>query len=255
MKVVILAGGFGTRISEESHKKPKPMIEIGGIPIISHLMRSYMKHGFNDFVILAGYKQDYIKEYFLNLKRTMSDMTINFSENESVQYFNTEQFDANITILNTGLNTYTGGRVLRAKDFLKDSDNFLLTYGDGLSDVNIKELVRIHQSNNNFVTITSVNPGSRFGTLEFDGDQVLSFREKQKESNGWINAGFMVVNKRVFDFLENDDTILEREPFEKISSIGKMGCYKHSGFWQCMDTLRDKNYLEDLLNKNIAPWI
>jgi glucose-1-phosphate cytidylyltransferase len=255
MKVVILAGGFGTRISEESHKKPKPMIELDDTPIIIHLMKSYMKQGYNEFVILAGYKQDYIKQYFLNLKRTMSDMTIDFSENEEVDFFNTEKFDANITILNTGLNTYTGGRLLRAKEYLKNEENFLLTYGDGLSDVSIKDLVNNHCSGDNIVTITSVNPGSRFGTLAIEGNQVSSFKEKQKESNGWINGGFMAMNKNVFDFLENDDTILEKDPFEKISSIGKMGCHKHSGFWQCMDTLRDKTFLETLLKENKAPWI
>ena len=170
-------------------------------------------------------------------------------------FFNTESFDAKVTILNTGLNTYTGGRLLRAKKYLSDCETFCLTYGDGLSDVNISELLNQHKSNDNIVTLTSVNPGSRFGTLKISGSQVENFREKNNESDGWINGGFMVMNQGIFKYLKDDDTILERDPFENISLDGKMGVYKHFGFWQCMDTVRDKNYLEELIENKKAPWI
>mgnify|MGYP000889319349 CR=1 FL=1 len=254
MKVLILAGGFGTRISEESFNKPKPMIEIGGKPVLMHLMDVYISQGFNEFVILAGYRQEYIKKYFHDYYISNSDLEIEFGSKHSIRMFNRKPFNAKVTILDTGLNTMTGGRVKRALELFEDEE-FLLTYGDGLSNANISELLNVHRGEHRLVTLTSVNPGSRFGTLVEKDNKVVSFREKHSESDGWINGGFMVINRGLLDFLKDDTTILERGPFEKVAQKGLMGSYRHYGFWQCMDTLRDKNYLEELIETKKYPWM
>lgn len=254
MKVVLLAGGFGTRISEESHLKPKPMIEIGGQPILWHIMKSYSYYGFNEFVICAGYKQHVIKEYFAEYYLHRSDITFDFSKDNKVTIHNNVAEPWKVTIVDTGLNTMTGGRIKRIKEYVGD-EPFLLTYGDGVCDVNIKELVKFHTDNRKLVTMTAIQPGGRFGTLEIDKSNCIErFAEKRKEDGGWINGGFMVVEPQIFDYIEGDNTTFEREPLERISNEKQLQAYKYDGFWQCMDTLRDKLYLEELLEKGKAPW-
>lgn len=255
MKVVILAGGFGTRISEESHLKPKPMIEVGGMPIMWHIMKLYSHYGFNDFVICAGYKQYVIKEYFSNYFLHKSDITYDFTTGKHDMIIHNNNAEPwRVTVVDTGLNTMTGGRVKRVKEYLGD-EPFMVTYGDGVSNVNIRELVEFHQKHGKHMTLTGVKPEGRFGVMDFSPeDAVLSFREKSKEDSGWINGGFLVCNPKVLDFIEGDSIMLEREPMENLAKDGQLMCYKHHGFWQCMDTLRDKEKLEKLWNENIAPW-
>ena len=245
MKVVILAGGFGTRISEESHLKPKPMIEIGEMPILWHVMKQYSHFGFNDFIICAGYKQSMIKEWFANYFIHTSDITFDFSKGNEITVHNMHSEPWRVTIVDTGLNTMTGGRIKRIKDYI-GNDTFFLTYGDGVSDVNIKETLKFHKIHGKLATITAIQPAGRFGYIDIDGDNVLSFREKRECDTGWINGGFMVLEPRVIDYIESDATVFEHEPMEKIATEGQMVCYKHTGFWQCMDTLRDKEKLEKM---------
>lgn len=255
MKVVILAGGFGTRISEESHLKPKPMIEIGGQPMLWHIMKIYSYFGYNEFIICAGYRQDVIKEYFANYYLHRSDVTFNFVLGNNLTIHDNVAEPWKVTIIDTGLNTMTGGRVARVQSFV-GKEPFLLTYGDGVSDVNLEVLVKFHQSNDAKVTITAVQPGGRFGMLDIDKDgQILNFAEKSKEDGGWINGGFMVCEPEIFDYISGDDTILERGPLERLAAEGGLSAYRHDGFWQCMDTLRDKMYMEELMAKGEAPWI
>ena len=254
MKVVLLAGGFGTRISEESQFKPKPMIEIGGKPILWHIMKEYEYYGFNEFIICAGYKQHIIKEYFYNYALHKSDITFNFKDDNKMVVHNNVSEPWSVTVVDTGLNTMTGGRIKRIQKYI-DNETFLLTYGDGVSDVNITELVNFHKKMNHIATITAVQPGGRFGILELNPDnQINSFREKSKEDGGWINGGFMVLEPKVFDFINDDSTIFEKDPLEKIARIGELDAFTHDGFWQCMDTMRDKDYLERLLRENKASW-
>lgn len=253
MKVVILAGGFGTRISEESHLKPKPMIEVGGMPILWHIMKIYSHYGFNDFVICGGYKQHIIKEYFADYYLHRSDITFDFSNNNQMIVHNNISEPWKVTIVDTGLNTMTGGRIKRIKHFLED-EPFCLTYGDGVADVNIGELVAFHKEQDKIATMTAIQPEGRFGILEIDGTQINAFREKDKEDSGWVNGGFMVLNPEILDYIHDDTTILEREPLEKVASLGQLSAFKHHGFWQCMDTLRDKEKLEKLWQENKAPW-
>jgi glucose-1-phosphate cytidylyltransferase len=253
MKVVILAGGYGTRISEESYFKPKPMIEIGNEPILIHLMKYYASYGFNDFIICLGYKGYVIKEYFNNLHLHHSDISFDFSVNGEKTFFNSKTYDWKVTLVDTGLNTMTGGRIKRIKPFIKE-DTFLVTYGDGLSDVNLNDLVLFHKNKKTILTLTAVNPDGRFGLLGIKDFLITSFHEKPKTDDGWVNGGFMVVNKDIFNFIENDDTILERTPFEKLASLNQMAAYKHFGFWQPMDTLRDKIFLEEKWKDGSAPW-
>lgn len=253
MKVVILAGGFGTRISEESHLKPKPMIEIGEMPILWHVMKQYSHFGFNDFVICAGYKQSVIKEWFANYFIHTSDITFDFSKGNEVLVHNRHSEPWKVTIVDTGLNTMTGGRIKRVKDYI-GNETFFLTYGDGVSNVDIEETLKFHKSHGKLATITTIQPEGRFGYIDLDGEKVLSFREKSEHDTGWINAGFMVLEPSVIDFIKDDTSVFEREPMEKIASMGQMMCYKHTGFWQCMDTLRDKEKLEKLWNSGNAPW-
>lgn len=254
MKVVLLAGGFGSRISEESHLRPKPMIEIGGMPILWHIMKTYSTYGFNEFIICAGYKQHVIKEYFADYYLHMSDITFDFANNNDIIIHNNVAEPWKVTIVDTGLNTLTGGRVKRIQKYIGNED-FMLTYGDAVSDVNIEELVAFHKKQGKLATLTAVQPGGRFGTLDIDNTNIIKkFAEKTKEAGGWINAGFMVLSPKVFDLIEGDKTIFERYPLEKLSSDNQLSAYKHKGFWQCMDTLKEKIYLEELWETGNAPW-
>ena len=242
MKVVILAGGFGTRISEETSAKPKPMVEIGGKPILWHIMKGFSKQGYNDFIILAGYKSYVIKEYFLNYFSHNSDIEIKLKNNE-VKYKNYSSENWTINIIDTGLNTMTGGRVLSAKTLI-GSEDFFLTYGDGLSNVDLSQVSKVHYDNKNIVTLTGVQPRGRFGSIGIKNNKVLSFLEKDKGNGNWVNGGFFICSKKVFDFIENSETIFEEYTLPKIAQSQKLGVYLHSGYWQCMDTLRDKLSLE-----------
>ena len=251
MKAVILAGGLGTRISEESHLKPKPMIEIGGKPILWHIMKMYGSHNITDFVICCGYKGYVIKEYFANYFLHMSDVTFDMSLNEmKVHQKNAEPWK--VTLVDTGETTQTGGRIKRIRDHIDST--FCLTYGDGVSDLNISELVSFHKKERCLATVTAIQPAGRFGSLDIEGDKVKSFEEKPKGDNRWINGGFFVLEPEVIDLIENDSTIWEREPIETLANSNQLSVWKHEGFWSAMDTLRDKNNLEELWNKNLAPW-
>ncbi len=253
MKVVLLAGGFGTRISEESQFRPKPMIEIGGMPILWHIMKNYYHSGLREFIICAGYKQEVIKKWFSDYYINTSDVTFDFSAGNEIQVHRQHSEDWKITIVNTGLNTMTGGRLKRIGDYL-DNEPFLMTYGDGVSNVDIQASIEFHKAHNKRATITVVHPEGRFGYIDLTGDEVRSFREKNAHDVGWINAGFMVLNPNVLDEVAGDDIMFEREPMERIAAQGEMMCFKHQGFWQCMDTARDKEMLEKLWNKGNAPW-
>jgi glucose-1-phosphate cytidylyltransferase len=254
MKVVILAGGYGTRISEESMTRPKPMIEINGDPILWHIMKEYSHYGFNEFIICAGYKQHIIKEFFANYYLHHSDITFDFSAENSMTVHNNVVEPWKVTIVDTGLNTLTGGRIKRVRKYIGEQP-FLLTYGDGVCDVNITDVVAFHKRHGRLATMTAVQPGGRFGTLKIDGNGVIEqFAEKRKEDGGWINGGYMVLEPQVFDYIEGDSTTFEREPLEKLSEEGQLIAYKYNGFWQCMDTMKDKMYLEELLEENKAPW-
>ena len=254
MKVVILAGGFGTRISEESHLKPKPMIEIGNRPILWHIMKIYSSFGFNDFVVCLGYKGYCIKEYFAHYFLHESDVTFDFrSENQRVIHTHSAE-PWRVTLVDTGLETMTGGRVRRVAPYL-DGEPFMLTYGDGVGDIDIAALVDCHRRSGRLATLTPTQPSGKFGALNLsEQDQVLSFQEKPRGDGHWINAGFFVMEPQVLDYLSDDTTVLEREPLERLASGGELGAYKHHGFWQPMDTLRDKNHLEELWKSGQAPW-
>lgn len=254
MKVVILAGGFGTRISEESHLKPKPMIEIGDAPILWHIMKFYSHYGFNDFIICCGYKAYKIKEYFAEYYLHRSDITFDFANNNEMIVHSNVAEPWKVTVVDTGLHTQTGGRVKRVQQYI-GNEPFMLTYGDGVSNVNLDKLLCFHEKKKKIATITAIQPGGRFGVMEIDDKQsVANFAEKNKEDGGWINGGFMVMEPQVFDYLEGDSDILERKPFEALASEGKMTAFKHKGFWQCMDTQRDQNYLELIWGQGKAPW-
>lgn len=255
MKIVILAGGFGTRISEESHLKPKPMIEIGDAPILWHIMKYYSCFGFNDFIICCGYKGYVIKEYFADYYLHRSDITFDFSNGNEMIIHNNVAEPWRVTVVDTGLYTQTGGRIKRIKKYI-GNETFMMTYGDGVSNIDIHKLVEQHKSTNNIVTLSAIQPGGRFGVLDIDENdrKVIGFREKATEDAGWINAGFMVMEPAVFNYIKEDKTIFEREPLENLSAEGKLGVYKHYGFWQCMDTQRDKYHLESIWEKNMAPW-
>ena len=254
MKVVILAGGYGTRISEESHLKPKPMIEIGDKPILWHIMKHYSSYGFNEFVICLGYKGYVIKEYFANYYLHQSDVTFDFSLGNTLTQHTNSAEPWKVTLVDTGLSTMTGGRLKRVKDYL-GNEPFLLTYGDGVSDVNLHELIKFHQEKKSLVTITTIQPAGRFGVVDTDDDlRVQSFRQKSHEDSGWINGGFMVIEPEFIDMIEGDSTVLEKEPFDAVVEQGKLFTYRHSQFWQCMDTMRDKNTLDELWASSKAPW-
>lgn len=255
MKTVILAGGFGTRISEESHLKPKPMIEIGEKPILWHIMKLYSYYGFNDFIICGGYKQHVIKEYFANYFLYNSDVTFDFTNSRNDMIVHSEHTENwKVTIVDTGLNTMTGGRIKRIAPYL-DDEPFFLTYGDGVSDVNIRELLSFHEKRGGLVTMTCVQPDSRFGNLDLDEDgHVSAFREKKIQDTGWVNGGFMVLDPKAIDLIEGDSTIFEEAPLEEAARKGELNAFRHYGFWQCMDTLREKQKLESLWASGHAPW-
>ena len=253
MKTLILAGGFGSRISEETDLKPKPMIEIGGKPILWHIMKMYSEHGLNDFVILLGYKGYVIKEYFANYFLHQSDVTIDMTSNK-MEVHNNSSEPWKVTLIDTGANTMTGGRIKRAAKYV-GNEPFLLTYGDGVSDVNISESIKFHKKHSKLITMTSVQPAGRFGALDIkDDNSVTSFIEKPNGDGNWINGGFFVCQPEVLNYIEDDSTVFEKEPLEKLAKKGELYTYKHYGFWQCMDTLRDKNYLNELWEGNCAPW-
>lgn len=255
MKVVILAGGFGTRISEESHLIPKPMIEVGGAPILWHIMKYYSCFGFNEFIICCGYKGYIIKEYFADYYLHRSDVTFDFSKcNEMTIHSNIAE-PWRVTVVDTGLNTQTGGRIKRIQKYI-GNETFMMTYGDGVSNIDLNALVEQHKKSGDIGTLSAIQPGGRFGVLDIDASdiKVTGFREKATEDGGWINAGFMVLEPQIFSYIDADNTVFEREPLEKLSSEGKLGVYKHYGFWQCMDTQRDRGYLEALWERRIAKW-
>ncbi|GAB3439028.1 glucose-1-phosphate cytidylyltransferase [Insolitispirillum peregrinum] len=253
MKVVILAGGLGTRLAEETSVRPKPMVEIGGKPILWHIMKIYAAHGLNDFVICLGYKGYMVKEYFSNYFLHNSDVTIDVASNSIHTHQNTAE-PWKITLVDTGDNSMTGGRIKRIAPYLGDDENFCLTYGDGVSDVNVTELLEFHKRNARLATVTAVHPPRRFGVLELDNDTVTAFEEKPQAEGGWINGGFFVLSRKVIDYIDADETIWEREPLKRLTAEGQLSAYRHSGFWQPMDTLRDKQYLEELWTLNSAPW-
>lgn len=254
MKVVILAGGMGTRISEESQIRPKPMIEIGGKPILWHIMKLYSYYGYNEFIVCCGYKGQMIKEYFIHYYVNQSDSTF-MLQNKEVVVHEVYAEPWRVTLANTGLNTLTAGRVLKIRDYIGEDEEFFLTYGDGVSDVDITALLNFHHEYGKVVTVTTTQPAGRFGSLKInEQNQVMGFKEKARTDSAWVNAGFMVLNKRVFDYLDDGSEMLETGPFEKIASDGEMAAYKHDGFWSPMDTLRDKNYLEELWDTGQAPW-
>lgn len=252
MKVVILAGGFGTRISEESHIKPKPMIEIGGKPILWHIMKLYSHFGLNDFIICLGYKGYVIKEYFSNYFLHMSDVTYCMKENR-MEIHEKYAEPWKVTLVDTGEHTLTGGRLKKVQKFIGD-DTFCFTYGDGLSDININDLIHFHTTHGKKATVTAIQPPGRYGALEMDGESVRQFQEKPAGDGAWINGGFFVLEPGVLDYIENDMTSWETTPLQRLSKDGELQAFQHKGFWQAMDTLREKNYLEDLWNKQKAPW-
>ncbi len=254
MKAVILAGGLGTRISEETHLKPKPMIEIGGKPILWHIMKIYSYHGINDFIICCGYKGYVVKEYFANYFLHMSDVTFDMVNNRMEVH---QQYADpwRVTLIDTGEETMTGGRLKRVAPYLKDEDAFCFTYGDGVSDVNITELIAFHRAQKTLATLTATYPPGRFGALDINADNcVASFKEKPKGDGGMINGGFFVLSPKVIDLIKDDATIWEREPLEALAEEGQLSAYQHHGFWQPMDTLRDKHHLEELWASGDAPW-
>ena len=251
MKAVILAGGFGTRISEESHLKPKPMIEIGGKPILWHIMKCYGAHGINEFVICCGYKGYVIKEYFANYFLHMSDVTFDMSNNQmEVHQRNAEPWK--VTLVDTGENTQTGGRIKRIRDYIDGT--FCLTYGDGLSDINLRDLIAFHREQETLVTVTAIQPAGRFGSIEIAGARVKSFLEKPRGDNRWISGGFFVCEPEIFDRIAGDSTVWEREPLEGLARDQHLSVHKHEGFWAAMDTMRDRIYLEQLWEEGKAPW-
>lgn len=252
MKVLILAGGYGTRLSEETDLKPKPMVEIGGKPILWHIMKSYSYYGFNEFIILTGYKSHVIKDYFINYYNRYSDVTVDMSNN-TVEVHKTRNEPWKVTMLYTGQDTMTAGRIKKAQKYVGD-ETFLLTYGDGVSDVNINDTIKAHNQSGKYCSMTAIQPVGRFGALDIDNNNVVhSFMEKPKGDGAWINAGFFVCEPQVFDYIK-EDTMFEKAPLENLAKDGQLHAYKHNGFWQPMDTLRDKNLLTDLWQNDKAPW-
>lgn len=254
MKMVILAGGRGSRLSEETQVKPKPMVEIGGIPILVHIMRIYAKYGYKDFIVAVGYLGDAIKQYFLNHRMRNADITIDLRGGE-VTYEEQLAEDWVVRLVDTGLATMTGGRLHRLAQMLRPLGTFMLTYGDGVSNVDVRALVEFHGKHGKLATVTAVRPPARFGALTFDGDQVVEFSEKPQVGEGWINGGFFVFERGVFDYLHGDDTVLEGDPLERLARDGQLMAFKHHGFWHPLDTIRDRDVLEELWRSGRAPWI
>jgi len=253
MKVVILAGGFGTRLAEETEVRPKPMIEIGGRPILWHIMKIYAAQGFNDFFIALGYKGEIIKRYFLDYYSLCGNMIINLADGKAVISENEQLEDWTVNLIDTGQQSMTGGRIRRLQPFLKD-ETFMVTYGDGVADVDLKKLIEFHRSHGKTATVTAVRPPARFGELLFNEDSTVDFSEKPQTHAGWINGGFLVFEPRIFDYLSGDDSVLEIEVLERLASEKQLVAYRHQGFWQCMDTLRDKRQLEAAWESGDSPW-
>lgn len=254
MKTVILCGGLGTRLAEETQVKPKPMVEIGGRPILWHIMKVFEKNGLNDFMLALGYKGEVIKDYFLNYHARQSDLTVHLKEGR-VDYSNPTAEDWRVSLLDTGASTMTGGRLLRLKNHLQPHGAFMLTYGDGVSDVDLHALLAFHRRHGKLATVTAVRPSARFGGLHIGDGQVLSFKEKPQSGEGWINGGFFVFEPQVFDYLTNDATVLEQSPLERLAADGQLMAYQHEGYWQCMDTIRDRDALQGLWDSGQAPWM
>ena len=252
MKVIILAGGFGTRLSEHTEVIPKPMVTVGGRPILWHIMKTYAHFGHKDFHLALGYKAEVIKEYFLNYRSLNADFTVNLASGE-VEPLEIEDIDWRVTLVDTGSESMTGGRIKRMQSFI-GNETFMLTYGDGLADIDIDALLKFHKSHGKMVTVSAVHPGARFGELELQKQQVISFKEKPQVTQGWINGGYFVCEPEFFDFIDGDQTILEHEPLEKVAALGELMAYHHDGYWQCMDTKRDRDNLEELWKSNKAPW-
>jgi glucose-1-phosphate cytidylyltransferase len=252
LKAVILAGGLGTRISEETHLKPKPMIEIGGKPILWHIMKIYSSYGINEFIICCGYKGYMVKEYFANYFLHTSDVTFDMQNNKMEVH---QKFAEpwKVTLVDTGLETMTGGRLKKVKSFVGD-ETFCFTYGDGISNVNISKLIEFHKNNKTIATVTAVQPPGRFGTLDINGNKITNFKEKPAGDGNWINGGYFVLEPSVFDYLKDDTTVWEREPLERLAKENQLSAFKHNSFWQPLDTLRDKKYLEELWNSDKADW-
>jgi glucose-1-phosphate cytidylyltransferase len=253
MKTVILAGGLGSRLSEETSLRPKPMVEIGGKPILWHIMNSYAAHGFNEFIIALGYKQEIVKQYFLNFYALNNDISIDLATGKTA-FRNGNQPKWKIDLIDTGLHTQTGGRVKRLQRWLQKDETFMLTYGDGVADLDITALLRFHKAHGKLATVTTVRAPARFGRIAFSGDQVVEFFEKPERSEGWINGGYFVLNQKALDYIDGDDTVLERAPIERLARDGQLMGYRHSGFWSCMDTLKEKNMLEQIWDAGEAPW-
>ena len=253
MKVIILAGGFGTRLSEYTDKIPKPMVKIGNKPILWHIMKSYSNYGHKEFFIALGYKSEIIKEYFLNYNTLNSDFTVDLKSGD-VTIHNNEDNDWKVTLLDTGLNSMTGGRIKRFEKYI-GNEPFMVTYGDGVCDVDLDELLEFHRKHKKLITVTAVRPSARFGELDIKDNLVESFQEKPQTSDGWINGGYFVCERQVLDYIENDSTIFEKEPLEKLAVNQELIAFKHSGFWQCMDTKRDRDNLNEMLEHNNAPWM
>ncbi len=252
MKVAILAGGLGSRLSEETETKPKPMVEIGGKPILWHIMRHYSHYGFNEFVIALGYKAEVIKKYMIDYCSLNSDLTVSL-RNGAVKSHNGSYLDWTIDLIDTGIKTNTGGRIKRLAPYVGNG-TFMLTWGDGVSDINLHDLLAFHRAHGKLATLTAVRPPARFGHLELEGDQIVEFSEKPQTREGWINGAFFVLEPQIFDYIEGDDTAWEKEPLEHLAKDGQLMAYKHNSFWQCMDTLRDKKLLEGLWQSGNAPW-
>lgn len=253
MKAVILAGGFGSRLSEETTLRPKPMVEIGGKPILWHIMNIYGAFGIQEFILALGYKAEVIKEYFLNFYALTNDISIDLRGGNTVIH-DGNQPKWTIHLVDTGLHTQTAGRLKRLRKWLNGDETFMLTYGDGVADLNVGSLLAFHKSHGKLATVTTVRSPERFGRIGFNGDQVASFYEKPQLGGGWINGGFFVFNAKVLDYIDGDDTLLEREPVERLAHDGQLMGYRHGGFWSCMDTLKEKNYLEQLWESGKAPW-
>lgn len=254
MKTVILCGGLGTRLSEETHLKPKPMVEIGGRPILWHILKIYERHGFSDFVLALGYKGEVIKDYFLHYHARQSDLTVCLKSGQ-VEYDNPPREDWGVSLIDTGHDTMTGGRLLRLKSHLESSGTFMLTYGDGVADVDVTSLLDFHRRHGRLATVTAVRPSARFGGIQLDGGQVLDFKEKPQSGEGWINGGFFVFEVEAFQYLKDDATVLEHEPLETLAREGQLMAFEHKGYWQCMDTIRDRDALRALWESGSAPWI
>jgi len=252
MKVLILAGGYGTRLSEETDLRPKPMVEIGGKPILWHIMKIYSSQGFNEFIILLGYKGYYIKEYFANYFLHQSDVTFDMKTGKREVHNNTSE-PWKVTLIDTGIDTMTGGRIKRAKEYI-GNESFMVTYGDGVSNINLNSLKELHFLEKNIVTLTAIKPSGRFGVLDIKENKINKFVEKPDGDGSWINGGFMICQPEIFDYINSDETTFEQEPLNAIAKVSKLGAYKHNGFWHCMDTLRDKFVLNDLWKQKSPPW-